>query len=59
MAAPQADTKKKADTSKQAAPAGDLMDINTASAAQLQDTAWHRRRLFQEDRRRPPLQGQE
>ena len=37
MAAPQADTKnKKTDTTKQAAPAGDLMDINTASAAQLQ-----------------------
>jgi len=36
MAAPQADTKKKTDTTKQTAPAGDLMDINTASAAQLQ-----------------------
>jgi len=38
MAAPQADTKnkKKIDTTKQAAPAGALMDINTASAAQLQ-----------------------
>ena len=38
MAAPQADTKnkKKTDTTKQAAPAGALMDINTASAAQLQ-----------------------
>ena len=38
MAAPQADTKnkKKTDTTKQAAPAGALMDINTASADQLQ-----------------------
>jgi DNA uptake protein ComE-like DNA-binding protein len=36
MAAPMADTKKKTDTTKQAAPAGALMDINTASADQLQ-----------------------
>jgi DNA uptake protein ComE-like DNA-binding protein len=36
MAAPQADTKKKTDTAKQAVPAGALMDINTASADQLQ-----------------------
>jgi DNA uptake protein ComE-like DNA-binding protein len=36
MAAPMADTKKKTDTTKQAAPAGALMDINTASVDQLQ-----------------------